>query len=492
MNKIYIIWIGWIWISAIARYYNEIWYQVFWSDKTDSPLIQKLISEWIDIIIWERPEFIETLLTSPSPLTGEGVRGWGLIIYTEAIPENQNEFKRAKELWIKTLTYPQAVWEIANDKKFITISWSHWKSTTTSLASLMFKNTDKNFTSIVWTLLKEFDWKNYYSSNSPSSLNRRKELEDESAENNTSSLKTRKINKNKDSNNYFIIEACEYKRSFLNYKPDIAIITNIEIDHLDYYKNKEDYVSAFRQLVDNIKTWWYVILSWQDENSKSLIWQRQDVNYIIVYNDYFIKNWQKINFPKIKLNIPWEHIVYDAKLVYILWIIVWIEEKFIIDTFKNYNWVWRRMEILWKTKNNNIVISDYWHHPTEVKLTLKAIKDKYIDSQILTVFQPHQYNRTIELLTNFIDSFIDTDKLIIPNIYESRDTEKDKQKMNAKIFVEKINHPNKLNWHWLENTLKLIEEFDEKNLNSVIVLMWAGDIDNLRYKIIDKKPNNFL
>jgi UDP-N-acetylmuramate-alanine ligase len=64
--------------------------------------------------------------------------------------------------------------------------------------------------------------------------------------------------------------------------------------------------------------------------------------------------------------------------------------------------------------------------------------------------------------------------------------------MNAKIFVEKINHPNKLNWHWLENTLKLIEEFDEKNLNSVIVLMWAGDIDNLRYKIIDKKPNNFL
>ncbi|MDR1987726.1 MAG: hypothetical protein LBQ24_03010 [Candidatus Peribacteria bacterium] len=85
-------------------------------------------------------------------------------------------------------------------------------------------------------------------------MNRRKELEDESAENNTSSLKTRKINKNKDSNNYFIIEACEYKRSFLNYKPDIAIITNIEIDHLDYYKNKEDYVSAFRQLVDNIKT----------------------------------------------------------------------------------------------------------------------------------------------------------------------------------------------------------------------------------------------
>jgi UDP-N-acetylmuramate--alanine ligase len=76
---------------------------------------------------------------------------------------------------------------------------------------------------------------------------------------------------------------------------------------------------------------------------------------------------------------------------------------------------------------------------------LTAIKDKYKDRQILTIFQPHQYNRTIELLEDFIDSFVDTDKLIIPNIYESRDTKDDKEKMNTDILVEKINHKNKLN-----------------------------------------------
>jgi UDP-N-acetylmuramate--alanine ligase len=222
-----------------------------------------------------------------------------------------------------------------------------------------------------------------------------------------------------------------------------------------------------------------------DKNSKNLLWQRQDVNYILVDNDNYIYNWEIKQFPKIEINIPWQHIVYDAKLVYILWILVWIDEKIILDTFKNYNWVWRRNEIIWQTKNNNIVISDYWHHPTEIKLTLTAIKDKYKDKQLLTVFQPHQFNRTIELLDNFVDSFSATDKLIIPNIYESRDTEKDKERMNTDIFVNAINHKDKSNWNWFENTLKLIEDFDKKNPNSaVIVLLGAGNIDDLRYKII--------
>ena len=141
------------------------------------------------------------------------------------------------------------------------------------------------------------------------------------------------------------------------------------------------------------------------------------------------------------------------------------------------------MENLWLTDNWNRLISDYWHHPTEIRLTLEAIKTSNIGSQILTVFQPHQYNRTLELLDGFIDSFSNTDKLIIPNIYESRDTEEDKKKINSEILVSKINHKNKVDWKWLDNTLKLIEEFDKENKNAIIILMWAWDVDNLRYKI---------
>jgi UDP-N-acetylmuramate--alanine ligase len=90
-------------------------------------------------------------------------------------------------------------------------------------------------------------------------------------------------------------------------------------------------------------------------------------------------------------------------------------------------------------------MSDYGHHPTEIKLTLSALKQKYIDKKIVTVFQPHQYNRTIELLEDFKNSFIDTDILIVPNIYESRDSEEDKKNMSTDKFLSVIGHSNKYN-----------------------------------------------
>lgn len=443
-KKVYFIWIWWIWISALARYYNSIWYKVYWSDKVDSELIHNLKKENIDIIIWEDKNRIDNNLE--------------LIVFTEAIPENQEEYRQGKKLWIKTLSYPEALWRVVNSKKLISISWTHWKSTTTSMCWIMFKNTDKNFSSIIWTLLKEFWWKNFYH---------------------------KQENKN-DLEEYFIIEACEYRRSFLNYKPYISIMTNIEIDHLDYYKDEKDYIKAFRQYSENIKEWWYLIINWQEKNSRLLLNLRNDINYIEVFDEYFTYYWQKEYFPDIKLKIPWKHILYDAKLVYIVWKILKIEEKIIIDSLESYNWVWRRMEILWETNNWNLIISDYWHHPTEINLTLKAIKEKYVDKEIITIFQPHQYSRTLELLDDFWQCFLYTDKLIIPNIYESRDSQEVKNKINIDILLSKIEIQNKENWHWIENTFKRILELD-KEKNKVFIIMWAWDIDNLRYNLHLKK-----
>ncbi len=441
MKKIYVIWIWWIWISAIARYYNQNWYEVFWSDSTNSELIKKLINEWIKIKIWTFPEIIDSSFEK--------------IIFTEAVPNNHSELKKAKELKLKTLNYPESVAEIANNKKLIAISWTHWKSTTTSMASILLKNSEENFTSIVWTILKEFDWSNFYH------------------------------RKNKKSwDDFFILEACEYKRSFLKYEPSVLIITNIELDHLDYYKDLEDYINAYRQMIDKVKKWWFVILNWKETNSRQLIWYRQDINYIIIDNDKYIFNWQEFEVPELDMSIPGEHIYYDASLVYILWQMIWIDKCEILNSLNQYNWVWRRMEEVWNTLNWNLILSDYWHHPTEIKLTLKSIRQKYKDKKILTIFQPHQYNRTIELLKDFKDSFLNTDILIVPDIYESRDSIKDKEKMNTKIFLDNINHDKKINWEWLEKTLEKIKEFDNSNKDIIIVLMWAGNIDNLRYDLL--------
>lgn len=435
MNKIYIIWIWGIGISAISRYYNEKWYTVLWSDSTDSELIWKLKDEWIDIIIWERSEIINNDID--------------LLIYTEAIPDNQKELLKAKKLDIKTISYPEALAEIVNSKKLITIAWTHGKSTTTSLTSLVLKDSQLWINSIVWTILKEFDNKNTHFSNS----------------------------------DFFIIEACEYKRSFLNYKPYIWVIMNIEADHLDYYKDLDDYILAYKQYLDNIVSWWYAIINWMDKNAYDLLWIRDDINYIEVMNDYFIYKWEITKFPNINLQIPWKHILFDAHIAYIIGYMFGIKNKDIIKPLEKYNWVWRRMENIWLTKNNNTLMSDYWHHPTEIKLTLKALKDQSPARPILTVFQPHQYNRTIELLEDFKTSFYDTDMLIIPNIYESRDNEKDKQNMNSKIFIDNIKHDNKIDWEWFKNTINLINKWDKDNQYWIILLLWAWDIDDLRNDI---------
>ncbi len=440
-KKVYIIWIGWIWVSAIARYYLAQWYEVFGSDLVWSELINKLKDEWIDIIIWEKPERIDD--------------SFELVVYTEAVSVRQSEFEKAKELWIKTLTYPESLWEIANKKKLIAVAWTHGKSTTSSLISLIFKNSWNNFTSIVWTVLEEFGGKNFYHS------------WEESNE------------------NYFIIEACEYKRSFLQYTPSVAIITNIEVDHLDYYKDWNDYLSAYKEFVDNVVPWGFVVLNWMDSNCKKLVWLRQDIHYIEVYADRFEFNWEKVAFPNIHLKVPWDHILYDAKIAYVVWQMLGMDDLKLITSLERYNWVWRRMEEVWFTENKNLVISDYWHHPTEIYLTLDAIKNKYSDKKIVTIFQPHQYNRTIELIDWFKECFKDTDTLIIPDIYESRDTLRDKESMNPSLLVALIKHNDKHDGMWFKNTLDIIKQLDSENNNwLVIILLWAWDVDNLRFDLV--------
>ena len=443
-KKVYIIWIWWIWISAIARYYLNEWYEVFWSDKTKSELIEKLKKEWCNIIIWEDKNRITEKFEK--------------IIYTEAVPQNQEELQKATESKIQIQTYPEALAEIANNKKLIAIAWTHWKSTTTSLTSLVLKDSEVWTSAVIWTILKEFNWKNAHFSNSE----------------------------------YFTIEACEYKRSFLRYKPYVWVITNIDLDHLDYYKDLEDYLSAFEEFINNIRTWWFVILNWDCENSKTLLYKRKDINYIEIFSKYatFTNTRQEseiITFPEINMKVPGNHILFDAHIAYIIGHMLELEDKSIVWSLENYSWVWRRMEIIWETENENILMSDYWHHPTEILLTLKALKDQNPARPILTIFQPHQYNRTLELLEEFKTCFYDTDKLIIPNIYESRDSEEDKKKINSKILINHIKHDNKLDWKNFENTLKEIEKWDKQNNYWIILLMWAWDVDNLRQKIKLKK-----
>lgn len=441
MKKIYCIWIGWIGVSALARYYLSKWYSIFWSDATQSELIDALRAEGCDIVIWEESTRLDTSFEK--------------IIHTEAIPESQSELRKSRELWLNTQKYSEALAEVVNEYKLIAVAGTHGKSTTTSMISQLLLHSKEDFISVVGTILKEFWWKNFY--------------------------------KRWDSKNYAVIEACEYKRHFLSYNPLVAVITNIEFDHADFFSSQKEYTETFGAFIDRIRPWGFCIL-WGDVNSTTLVWMRQDIHYIQLKWEYFLHNGEKYKIPDIEMKIPWEHILYDGKLAYIVWHLLWIPDTKILKSLAEYSGVWRRMEHIWVTKYGNILMSDYGHHPSEVQVTLEALKKWYPSKKLVVVFQPHQYSRTLELLEWFKNCFSHADSVIIPNIYASRDSEEDMQKISAKSLSESIRHPLVTFGNWFKNTLDILQEYEKEHPNSsIIVLQWAWDIDTFRYKIPTKK-----
>lgn len=443
MKKVYCIGIWGIWVSWLARYYKSIGYEVYGSDTQNSSLIESLKNEWMSIVIGENSEGIDTSFET--------------VIYSEAISHTQKERQTATKLWIKTLSYPQALGEITQDLELVSIAGTHGKSTTTTLASLILKESSLDFTTIVGTLVPDFWMKNFYH---------------------------RSSNQN---SHYFILESCEYRESFLNYNPKIGVITNIEADHLDYYKNEKNYFEAFQKFLSCIRPAGFAVLNMEDEWIKKLEKSRTDISYIEMYHDYFLWCGESYNYRDIQLQVPWDHVLTDAKLAYAVWFLCNAKPEEILKWLANYTGSWRRMETIWITENENVLMSDYGHHPTEIRVTTKALKERYPEKKLFCIFQPHQHSRTIELLEDFKTCFTYCDSIIIPNIYASRDNVEDIAKMTGELFVQEIQHQNKLYGNGLENTLKIIQEYDIKNPNSsIILLLWAGNIDDLRKKILLK------
>jgi UDP-N-acetylmuramate--alanine ligase len=140
---------------------------------------------------------------------------------------------------------------------------------------------------------------------------------------------------------------------------------------------------------------------------------------------------------------------------------------------ESYTGCWRRSEIIRTTHNGNILMSDYGHHPTEIRLTLEAIAHKYPDKKLLVAFQPHQHSRTRELLGEFITAFKEVDDLIIPNIYFSRDSDEDVAFMTTERFIDTIrsNVPAVQNGGGLHGTAELIKKYDTENPNSSVMVL---------------------
>lgn len=364
-----------------------------------------------------------------------------LVIYSAAVPESNPLRLEAQEKGIRLLSYPQAVGELTKQYKTVAVCGTHGKTTTTAMIALLMAHFDDP-TVLVGANISELNNKNYC------------------------------VGKE---GGFLILEACEYQRHFLEYNPQIIVLTNVELDHLDYFKDEEDYYSAFKEFIGKLEPNGSLICNLQDTNCENVA--ATTPNRIDYQPD-----------SSIELSIPGDHNKANASaaLAAVKHILNLSDDQLqqAKELLFNFKGTSRRFELIGE-KDGTKIYDDYAHHPTAIKATLKAAREKFgPQAKILCIFQPHQYSRTKKLYKDFLSAFADTDSVIIPNIYKVRDSEADAQAVSAEQLAKDLaaNHPDSQFGNGLDNTLKtikpLLPDYD------VVITMGAGDISELPQRII--------
>jgi len=362
--------------------------------------------------------------------SGKNLKAADLVVYSPAVAENNPELIKARKLGIRTFSYPEMLGAISKDKYTIAVSGAHGKTTTTAMVGMMLRDAKLDPTIIVGSLLRE-EKSNFVAGRSK----------------------------------YFVVEACEYKRSFLNINPKIAIITNIDNDHLDYYKSVKNIQKAFGEFAAKLGKDGYLICNPNGKYMKPVvkIAKCEIIDYTKLPRDF-------------KLKVIGEHNLDNAQAAFAVGKMLGIRENTIRKSLENFSGTWRRFEYKGKTKNGVLVYDDYGHHPAEIKATLKAVREAFANKKIFCVFQPHLYSRTKLLMNDFAKSFNDVAMSGGVDIYAAR--EKNDGTSSADL-VKKTQKYHK-NARYAENFSKAAKILiAETKKGDLVITMGAGDV----YKI---------
>jgi UDP-N-acetylmuramate--alanine ligase len=448
MQRVYFIGIGGIGMSALARYYKNQGFEVYGSDNTSSEVTLGLEEEGIKVFIGADVKNFPNNITK--------------IIYTIAIPDTHPEFVYAKELekasTVSVKTYPEALGELTKNIKTISVCGTHGKTTTTAMVYHALKNAGVNISMIVGSFIEVDGKKTNYLPPS-----------------------TRPQTGSVGGEEWMVVESCEYRRSFLNYNPEVILVTNVDNDHLDYFKSFEDVQQAFQEFVSKLDSPYRV----GGRNEERALIVHEDENYLKV-NDINVK---KINCDavvrtsEIELSVPGLHNKKNAQLVVALGDFLRLDRKKVLEGLKNFQGTWRRQEY----KGNFFgadFYDDYAHHPTEIRATLQAFREKYSEKKILTVFQPHLFSRTKLLFNEFAQAFFQADEVVLLPIYASR--EKFDTTINSEMLVDDINKAGKKTTFVKKENLKDFLESKVTNEN-VVITLGAGDVYEIYKEFVKSK-----
>ncbi|BCX16000.1 MAG: UDP-N-acetylmuramate--L-alanine ligase [Candidatus Parcubacteria bacterium] len=418
-KNIFCIGIGGIGVSALARMFLLEGKRVSGSDISPSFVTEELKKKGAKIFIGHKEENLKN--------------DTDLVIYTKAIKKDNPELKKAKRLKIKTLSYSQALGEISSGKYTVAISGSHGKTTTTGMIAWGLLKARKQPTVVVGSFLKGL-----------------------------------KSNFVAGRGKYFVVEACEYQESFLDLNPQIIVVTNIDNDHLDYYKNLSNLKKAFLKFIQKLPSGGYLVCDLSDRKISDLVRRIKKKRFEVID---FSKS--KIDFP---LRLIGEHNLKNAQAAASVLRLLKVEDKIIKSALSSFSGTLRRFEYKGK-KEGVLVYDDYAHHPTEIKKTLKAAKEFFKNQKITVVFQPHLYSRTKILFNDFLKSFQDADSIIFLPIYAAR--EKFDKSISSKKLFSQLKHKNKFYFDSFKETTDFLKSYLKKG--DILLTMGAGDV----YKIAE-------
>ncbi len=440
--------IGGIGMSGLVKVLLKLGYTISGSDEKETSITQKLSQEGVTIYKGHKAKQIGNA---------------EIIIFSSAINSHNPEIGEAKKRGISLISRGEFIAQIVNPKKNIVIAGTHGKTTTTALIAEMLLNDGKDPTIFIGGFLK-------------------------------------KINSNSrwGKGEWTVIESDESDASFLHLRPNIAVITNVENDHLDFYHSSENILRAFIKFAHKIKAQGKGIINLDDPGS-SYIFKKvnkkgkflsyglnpkaeisaENIKLGILQSNFKIK-YRKNVMGEVTIPLPGLYNIYNCLAAVGVGYILGIEWTKIKQTLSSFEGVKRRLE-----KIGYIgcvpVFDDYAHHPTEIKVTLKELKR--LGRRVIAIFQPHRYTRTKFLLPQFLTAFEKADLLILTPIYPAG--EKPVSGINGKIFFEALKKIRSSPTYYIPSK-KSIVEFVKINLqeNDLVVTIGAGDITQLSSQII--------
>ena len=452
VKTIHCIGIGGIGLSAIAEVLLSLGYKVSGSDIKQTDLTEHLTVIGATVYLNQIYENIKDI---------------DLLVYSAAVHNDNPEMLAAKDKGIPCISRAEMLGLLMERyKESIAVSGTHGKTTTTSMLSLILKDAALDPTILVGGILDNIGG-----------------------------------NASVGKSDFFITEACEYVDSFLMLTPKIEILLNIDLDHLDYFKDINHITDSFTQFAQLVPLDGLVVLNYDDIHLKNII---PTINSNVLTfghdanSDFYASNiiFNANGFPSfdvihkditlcnLQLSVPGNHNISNSLAAFACSYHIGVPVTIIQSSLAKYTGTHRRFDLIGITKNNIKIIDDYAHHPTEIKATLSAAKNLE-DNKLWSIFQPHTFTRTKSLFNEFIDAFTDADKIIITSIYAARETDTLNISSNDLVTEIKKRHP--------ESDIIFIDSFDEivnyiannSEDNDLIITMGAGDIFNVAKKIID-------